>query len=630
VKALAAFVALQTFIVLGRADRFAVLFWWDAQAWPWIVILWVKDIVLSLLAAALAVWVVRATFRIEDRNGGSLEPAPSPGRSVLLAAPLFAAVGVWLRWVALDLVPPGLWPDVLFESEPALRHAGSTGWIGGLPLLVDGVPTSSTLVSKLWLEYCRGIYALFGRGEVGIVAISAVGSCLALAAVFWLAWEVSGKKLAVATLALVAVGRWPLALARWTWTASVMLPLVLAAAAASLAAIRTRRTSFAAAAGLFLGLSLHTYAAAWAAAAGLGLFSLSLLRRREHRPLVAAAVLAAIVAFAPFGIGYLEHPERIGGRTRDVPVGTAVEDRSVPLVGTRLAVLGGLAYNLVRYTGIWLWTGDPDPLHGLRLKAVVDPLLGVAALIGCAVSFRRAARGGLPDRLLLLLTAGSLLAGVLSNTDRSPNVLRAENVLGPTFIWAASGLLLWIEELARRRRVRRLASWGLVAACTVVTEILPVYSTWIHDPLAVATFLTTETAAGRLRCHLGAQPTLLAPGSFRHPIVVEALANPDPHRPPASFPVRTASQLLATPPATQFWYFAKRHAVAVLRAAGWRVSRPTAPGPGAEPVLVFVSPPAAISDGRGLRSGRRSDGALAAVVRPQGRPAPMLAPTRPR
>ena len=242
--ALGLFAAVQTFVFFARRDRFAVLFWWTSESWLLVTLLWLKDLVL--------------------------------------------AAGVTLRWIAPRQIPPGVWADALFESEGALRHPGTIPWLGGQPLAVEGLHNSA-LVSNLYLKFCSLLFRIFGRGDVGLLALSAVGGTLALPAAYWLGREISGRRRGLIAMAILAFSQWPLAFSRWAWTGALLLSLVLGATAAAVRARRTGSAGWAAVAGLLLGLSFHTYVSAWAVAAGFAIFAIGGLRRPAGAKLALAA-----------------------------------------------------------------------------------------------------------------------------------------------------------------------------------------------------------------------------------------------------------------------------------------------------------------------------------------------------
>ncbi len=582
---LALFAALQTLAFLARRDRFSVLFWWTRESWLYVALLWVKDLLLALAAFFVFLRIARWTERLPESERGS-------GRSASGHALLFLAIlaaGVALRWVAPRQIPPGVWADALFEAEGALRDPGHVPWLGGRPLQVEGL-RNSALASNLYLKLCELLFHVFGRGDVGLLALSAVGGSLALPAMYWLGREVAGPRRGLLAMALLAFAGWPLVFSRWAWTGALLLPLVLVAGAAALRAHRTGKVAWAAAAGLAVGLSLHTHPAAWAVGAGFAAFGLAALRRPRGGRLFAAAVLAGFVAFLPFGLAFLRYPERLGGRARDVSFLAPTKDVAVPGGNRPGAPLLRLLYNAVEYTGLFLWTRDPNPRHGLPDRPPVDPALGLAALVGAAVALGKARRGDTGHGLVLVVGGASLAAGILGNPGGAPNGLRVYPLVGALLLWAAGSLDRWIPAAARRLPARPSFVWGLGLSVLFAVETVPFLTVWPEDRLVAGSFCTVESAAGRARRELGPAPTIVDPRALSWPIVFETLAaGPDPDRPVPHLARRTAADLIEAPPDRAFWYVCRRGEIEKLREAGWRSSRAVAPD-GGDAVIARVLP----------------------------------------
>ena len=567
------FAAIQTFVFFARRDRFSVLLWWTSESWLLVLLLWLKDLALGAAAFLAFGSLVNATERLHDPD----DPRRAGIRHYSFFAVVLAA-GVVLRWIAPRLIPPGVWADALFEAEGALRDPGGVEWIGGRPLQIEGFHNSA-LVSNLYLQFCRLIFSIFGRGDVGLLALSAVGGTLTLPAIYWLGRELRGPRFALLAMALTSFATWPLVFSRWAWTAGLLLPLALAGAAAAIRALRTRRIFWAFLSGIFVGLSLHTHPAAWAIGAGFAIFGLTMLRRPGGRRLLAAAAIAGLLAFLPFAPAFLRHPERFGGRARDVSVFAPTKDVAIPGGNGLWAPPLRLLYNGIEYSGLFLWTRDPNPRHGLPGRSPFDPVLGLAALVGSALSLSGARRGDPGQRLVLLLAGTSLLAGVLANPGGAPNGLRIYPFVGPALLWAAGALERWIPWVERASGVRPGLVAALGLALLFTAETLPFLTTWPDDRLVTGSFCATESAAGRLRRRLGNGPTVLEPGALGWPIVFEALAaGDDAHSSLRPLPRRTSAEIAANPTREAFWYVARPGELDRLRDARFRCARGVAVG----------------------------------------------------
>jgi hypothetical protein len=567
--ALGVFAAIQTFVFFARRDRFSVLFWWTSESWLLVTLLWLKDLAL----AAAAFLVFRSLAHATERLPAPAEPS---SRKSLRHALLFVAIlaaGTALRWVAPRQIPPGVWVDPLIEVHQILRHPGSNGWLGGWPRTGEG-SLDTAVVSSLYLKFCEFLFQIFGRGDLGILALSAVGGTLALPALYCLAREVEGPRIALVATAILAFSAWPLVLSRWTWTAAMMCFLVLSASAAILAALRKQSAGWALAAGIFVGLSLHTHPAAWPVAAGFGLFALWSLRRPRVLRLTGVAVLGTFLAFAPLGFAFLRFPERLGGRARDVSFLRRVTDTTVPGAGTAFALPAALFYNAWQYSGLVLWTADPNPRHDLPARSRLHPIIGIAALVGAALAWKRAQESDERQVLVLLLAVSGLLAGVLSNPTGAPNSFRTSALVAPLAIWSAAALGRWTTAAARLLGARESFLWSFALCLLLTFETDSFLRRWPEDGLVRASFAPADSSAGRMLRELAPHPTILDPGALSMAFVTETLsANADPRVPVPRLPRWTPEFLVANPPARPFWYVTTSEGLDTLRRKGWRCGR---------------------------------------------------------
>ncbi len=578
-------VFFETFLFLARADRWEVLFYVTRETWPWIALLWIKDVALSLLAAAAFAALLRVTARLEQATSGSATPG------ALSVALLALGTGVALRFLWPEMIPPGLWFDPPFEARALLLDPGRLPWIGGVPLHDDPLAAGNReLVSYVYLHFYDTVFRVFGRGEAGFGALSAVPGALAIPAAAWLAWEIAGGFAASLATSLVALCLWPLVFSRWGYTAAALIPLAFFAAAATLAALRTRRVGFAVLGGACLGLSLHTHSSSWAVAAGLGIFSLAHLANRETRTLVLAAWCSALLAFLPFGIGYLRNPVNIGGRIRDVPAGSRVSGAYGAGVKGPFSVPADVVLNALDYTGALVWTPDPNPRDGVPGRAALHPALGIVALLGFARAAVRRTRG---DLALLAVAAGSLAAGILSNPGGAPNTIRICVFVPAALLAAACVLATFVGALSRRFPVRpAFAAAGLVAA-VLVFETRAFLTTWPFHPATLAHFCVTETSAARLVRNLGPGDVVLEPSALRFAFVFDALYGPTSPRVPVVLATRRSAAVLAAFPRERpFTFVARIPSFDLLSRAGYRIARGVSPNEG-DPLLVLarVVPP---------------------------------------
>lgn len=600
------FVSLQVLVALVRGDPH-VLLGWVGGPWAFVVLAWVWVLVRAGLAGLAALGLGALVVP-------ALEPERPPERvaATVAGVALLTAVGLGLRFVAPVSIPPGVWVDSLLEAKSLLRDPGGVPWLGGSPL---PHATAHEMVSHLLLRSYDLLFRLLGRGDAGILSLSAVPGALAVPAAGWLAWEAFGGRAAVLAASFLAFSSRALALSRWGYTPATLVPLALAAVAAALAARRRRSTALAALSGLFAGLAMHTHSSAIVVPVAVACWIVGTWGEPGFRRRAAATAGAALFAAAPWLLGFLQHPGYVGGRLRDVHVANPVRD----VHARDLGLAGRLASNAVDYSGLFMFTFDPNPRHGFPGRPAGPAFVGAATLLGYAALGSRFLRDRGAPRALLWLSAGSLAAGVLSDPGAAPNTVRVCILLASGLTIGAGVLAGLVERLATRLGSRTGPVLALVATSFFVSETVPFLSVWPDLAGVRIHFCPNESAAGRTLRRLGTAPVVLERRSVEHPLVLETLAAPpDPRGPVPAIPTATPAELLATvPPAPSFWVVASRRFAGPLVAAGWAVSRPVPVGPGAAVVVFRVRPPAP-PPGPGPG---RSGGAPAATSPPRPRPA---------
>lgn len=574
------FVTLQLLAVLVRLHRH-VLFWWHDAPLVFVAFSWTWVFAQAVVGGLAAAWLAR---KVEPLL---LEKNTSERAGFAVAGvTLLAAIGVALRFVAPVSIPPGVWLDVIAEAERLLRSPQDVPWLGGTPLALTG---AHEIVSHLLLRFYQGLLLLFGRGDVGILSLSAVPAALTVPAAGWLAYEAFGRRASVLAAAFVAFSSRSLALSRWGYTPATLVPLALAAIAASLAARRRRSLPLAALSGVFAGLAMHTHSSSLVVPAALAAWSAGTWKEPGAGGRAAVAAAAALLAAGPWLIGFVQHPGYFGGRLRDVNVSNPVRDIETRHAGpaTRLAL------NAIDYTGLFVFTKDPNGRHGFPERAAAPVAIGFAALVGFAVLLGRSVNDAGAPRAILWLAAGSLAAGVLSDPGGAPNTVRACILVPTGFVVAA-----WVVDgvscrVASRTGTRPGVLLLLVGAIFFVRETVPFLTDWTGHPLVSGAFCPEESDAGRLLRRLGNAPVVIEAGSIVAPLVLETLAaSADARVAVPAFPATTSARLLASPsPARSFWLVASRRFPEPLAAAGWTISIPVQAGPGRALHVFRVRPP---------------------------------------
>ena len=563
------FVALETFLWLGEVDRWAVLLDVTRETWLLVALLWLRLLLVSAAAGVGAVLLVRAAESGDARVGAG--SAPRRGLEAVLVLALLAG-GVCLRWVDWQGCPPGAWHDAAFTLRPLLEEGGLRSGISGAWVGEDAPVTGAILGGPFLFLLALGV-GPFPSGDLQLFAVSAVPGCLALAGIWLFARELDGPRTAVVALVLAAVLRWPLVVGRWMFTAAWLVALMAFAGAAAVRSLRTGRPSGALLAGAAAGVALNSYPASWAIVpVFLAAWGVAVRRDRARRRsfLLASALVAG---FALLHAGQQLSWGRPGGRVAEAGFWTPVKDPALGRDGGALDLARRLADSTARCLGVFLWTADPVPRHGLSTGPPMTPLVGAAALTGLALLAARAYHGERPAFLPLGLAAGALACGILSNSTGAPGTLRMSLLVVPVVVAAARALLSFTEWLGCRG-VRPGATLPLVAVLLLAFETLPLFAIWPERPDVRRAFFASETEIGRRLGRLSPDPAVRVPGALDSPLVVAILSQRADEARLRRLAPRTAQGLVRNPPRGPVWWVGGRADAVALREAGLRISRP--------------------------------------------------------
>jgi len=321
----------------------------------------------SLLAVAAASGLVvgflagRACAPVPDRSRVSKTAAWTLG----VAA---ATLGAALRFAPEALLPFRIWIDTLYCIRLALRSPGGVAWIGGT-WFGDDVPLGKIVAPNGYAAWADAVLALFGPGEPGLLALSALPSLAAILAAAWLAAELGGRESALAATILVSLTGWPIVHGRWGYTSVALVPLALAGGAALVRAARHESALWAAAGGALVGATAHTYPAAWPLLASLAPALLcAWAGNATGRRLLKAAGTGLVLSLAFVLPAWLGHPERVGGRAREVWIGAPVKDTGAPSLAGCAGIPARLLYNAYQYAALLAGNPDPNPRRRRRFS----------------------------------------------------------------------------------------------------------------------------------------------------------------------------------------------------------------------------------------------------------------------
>jgi hypothetical protein len=450
-------VSLVTAVTLLRVIRADLLLdpdpYWAISRY----LLWLFVISITVCSAGLAT----ALFLIGGRRGffsPGAEPLPFRRATILLLATGAVIVGVVLRFVALERIPPSLWLDDVSLIAPTLAlQGGIEDFADPVRPAPYGVSEPYGTVGVLYLEVFRLVLRLFGTTVLGVRFLSAAAGALSIVTALLLGRELLPR--GGGTLAgLVAAGlRWSLLLSRWGWVAIVLAPLSDVAALFLLRARRRRRILLAAASGLVTGIATHVYLAAWIVAAALFLLA---LWPDEWRSSGLSRLRLALVFAAAFGLAAA--PLFLLGKERTAPYFARVSGHNLwREVQYRHSFMPAFAAVADSLTAPWFGI-DPFAHHDLPGKTRLGWVLGIPV----AVAFGRSLlRPRDPFSAFLLAEGGAAFAASVAGGHAGlPNSYRFGYLTTVTAVAAAGGILSILEWLpAARRRVAAFAAVGILS-----------------------------------------------------------------------------------------------------------------------------------------------------------------------
>jgi hypothetical protein len=439
----------------------------------------------GLAAGLFSIWL-RSRFFPEV-----LRPLELRRPTIVLLAAAALVLGTFLRFIALERLPPSMWIDDLSLIPAALDLTGTLSDFGdSVRPAPYGVLKPYGSVGVLYLEIFRGSLRAFGTTVFGVRFLSAAAGALSLVTAMLVARALlppGGGALA----ALVLAGlRWNLLLSRWGWVAIVLAPFADVAALLLIESRRRKSLLLGIGSGLVAGLCAHIYLAAWIVAAALLAFAIWPWETRDSSGfrLRLALVFAASFAVAASPLFLLRQP---GGspyfaRASDHNLLREVHYLRSPLPAF-LAAADALA-------APW-FKEDPFDHHDLPGKTRLGWILGIPVAVAMS---RALVRPREPfSGFLLCHAAAAFCAAVAGGHAGIPNGYRFVYLSNVTAV-AASGGILALLELASpaRRRAGVLAAVGLVAISGAVGA-RDALLRWPERPETFGGFFGHDTLLGR-------------------------------------------------------------------------------------------------------------------------------------
>lgn len=396
-----------------------------------------------------------------------------------LAVVILAA---FLRLVAIDRIPPGLWYDEAIYALDALT-IGRGNW----PIFFT---TENHMREPLYIYSLAGFFALFGHSVATARIATALWGTATVALFFPVTRRLLGSyRWALVALLAFAVFRWHIHFSRTIFRASLPPFFILLVLLFLLRWRERRRLSDAVLAGCALGAGMYTYLSfrlvPLLVIALLGWLAVKreITWRRDAKH-AGAFCAAAIVVFLPLGVDYLLHPEHFRGRTdeismfrKKVKVTDAAGTRTVEVAKTITEAARDIAGNALAVAKMWTIRGDHVGKHNLPYAPVLDWANGIvfyAGLLWCLLN----ARKELAPFVMLVWLALMCMTSVFS--FGAPNILRMQGATPAVILIYVLGLR-WIWGLAPAT-ISRMTKAAVVAAMLLLFAALQLHTYFVKFP----------------------------------------------------------------------------------------------------------------------------------------------------
>ena len=356
---------------------------------------------------------------------------------------LVAILGAWaalFRLGNLDQVPPGLFID---EAQDGLD---ASAILRGerFPVVVEIGAIKGRSREALFHYLVAGFFRIAGTSVHSLRLTVALIGIATVITLFFLVEPILGPHLAFIASLLLAVCRWHVTVSRVAVRA-VLVPLfVVLVLLACLHLARRRTLGAAILLGSVLGLGFYTYPAYWIVPPALALCLAVAVAAKRFRPTAAdaklalASLLALLAADVPLIHYALTRPDYFFARALEV---------ATPVVGREAGILSLLA-NLRRVLLMFHLRGDPVPMYNIPGRPLLDPLTGIAFLLGLVWIIKRGRRRPVLSFALLAFWFLPLLPAVFSNFYAS--ALRSVGSIPAICVISAIGLVAVSDWVASR------------------------------------------------------------------------------------------------------------------------------------------------------------------------------------
>ncbi|MCO6451536.1 MAG: glycosyltransferase family 39 protein [Caldilineales bacterium] len=403
---------------------------------------------------------------------------------LLLVIILLAAA---VRFYALDVYPNGCQSDECNNGLDALK------WLSGNYPYIPYAETNEGQAT-LFTYLIAGSISLFGQTVTSMRMVSALVGTLTVVAVYFLAREVYGQRLALITAALVAADRWHITFSRIVYEL-IMMPLVLSLQMLfMIKALKSGRRRWWGLSGLMLALGMNTYTAYRIVPAFVGVFFLYWLiahRHRIRRDLEGMVVFAAgaVVGVAPLGVYIIRNWNVFISRINHISV-----FRDVEAAGSYAPLWSNLRKTLLMFNV----QGDAAALNNLPGAPLLQFVIAATLVLGIIWAIRWVWRE-MPFLYLVWFVGVTSLA-VLSVAHEAPTARRPIGLVPVIYLLVAAVFQqfwwAWTDAWGQKRWRPLAIGLGAVAVLVMLSNINTYFRVQAVDPSVWAAYSPNESAVG--------------------------------------------------------------------------------------------------------------------------------------
>ncbi|MCS6844010.1 MAG: PA14 domain-containing protein, partial [Caldilineales bacterium] len=461
-----------------------------------------------------------------NRSPFTVHRSPLTAHWDLVLLFLILLVAAWARFHQLDVYPNGCQSDECNNGLDALR------WLGGAPY----TPYAETNEGQAtFFTYLIALsFRVFGVGVEQMRYVSAAVGVLTVAAFYFLARDLYGRRAGLAAAAMLAGDRWHITFSRIVYEL-IMQPLFMVLLFFFLLrALREGRRRDWALAGVMLAAGLNTYTAFRVVPILVAAFLVfwavrtwltdrpALRHDLQGMGLMAAA---AAVAVLPLGVYVVQNWDVFTSRMRHISV-----MRDVERVGSLQPILDNLRKTLYMFN----WQGDLAALNNLPGAPMLGTLVGVLFVLGLGYSLWHGLRGRpIPVLYAMWFVAVASLA-VLSVAHEAPTARRTIGMVPLVYLLVA----LVTDQLLRRWDEawyglgRRWFELAVAAAAVAVMAggIRTYFQVQAPHPDVWAAYSPNESAVGRYLASLPGDATVLITPQYEHHSAVKLIGRDHPYR----------------------------------------------------------------------------------------------------